>query len=90
MNQSIVKKLKKIYYDPKHPASFSTVDKLWNATDKKISKKAVTEWLLAQDTYTRHKPKRVRFQRNCYIVTNIAELYEADLGIFPEQYAKYV
>lgn len=89
MNKSIVRKLEKIYYDPKHPASFSTVDKLWKAAGKTIPKKTVVEWLLGQDTYTRHKPKRVRFQRNSYIVNNIAALYEADLGIFSEEYAKY-
>lgn len=89
MKKSIVKKLEKIYYDPKNPASFSTVDKLWKAADKKIPRKTVSDWLLAQNTYTRHKPKRVRFRRNCYIVTNIAELYEADLCIFPEEYAKH-
>lgn len=89
MNRTIVKKLEKIYYNPKHSASFSTVDKLYKAAGREIPKKIVTEWLMGQATYTRHRPKRVRFQRNCYIVSNIAELYEADLGIFPEEYARY-
>lgn len=86
---NVKKKLEKIYYDPKHPASFSTVDKLWLALEKKIPKKTVIEWLISQDTYTRHKPRRVHFPRNCYIITNIAELYEADLAIFPDEYAKH-
>lgn len=89
MNKIHVKKLKEIYYDPKHPASFSTIEKLWKATGKKIPKKTVTEWLLAQDTYTRHQSRRVRFPRNRYIVFNIGQLYESDLAVFAEEYSKY-
>jgi len=89
MKQSHVKQLKKIYYDPKHPASFSTIEKLWLATGKKIPKKTVTEWLLGQETFTRHQPRRVRFHRNRYVVFNIAQLYEADLAVFAEEFSKY-
>lgn len=90
MKRPNVKKiLEKIYYDPKHPASFSTVDKLYMAAGRKIPKKEVINWLISQDTYTRHKARRVHFPRNRYIITNINELYEADLAIFPEEYAKH-
>lgn len=90
MKQPNVKKiLEKIYYDPKHTASFSTVDKLYGAAGRKIPKKEVANWLISQDTYTRHKTRRIHFPRNRYIITNINELYEADLAIFPEEYAKH-
>lgn len=89
MNSAKAKKLEKIYYDPKHPASFSTINKLWLASGKKISKKLVTEWLLGQDTYTRHKPRRVHFPRNCYLLNNIMELWEADLIVFPDYYSRH-
>lgn len=79
-------KLARIYYDPKHPAGFSTVNKLWLATLKKIPKKTITDWLIGQDTYTRHKPRRLHFRGNCYVVTNIDETWESDLLIFPENY----
>lgn len=89
MKESHVKRLKEIYYDPKHPASFSTIEKLWQATGKKIPKKTVTEWLLGQDTYTRHQSRRVRFPRNRYVVFNIGQLYESDLAVFAEEFSKY-
>lgn len=80
-------KLSKIYYDPKHSAGFSNVNKLWIATGKKIPKKSITQWLIGQDTYTRNKPRRIHFPRNCYLVTNIDETWESDLLIFPDQYS---
>lgn len=90
--QAIVKaerELSKIYYDTSHPASFSNVNKLWLATHKNIPKRVITEWLMAQDTYTRHRPKRENFRRNCYIVNNIDQLWEADLIVFPADFAQH-
>lgn len=85
----IEKQLSAIYYAVDHPASFSNVNKLWLATLKKIPKKAITEWLLKQDTYTRHKPLRKNFRRNCYILNNIDQLWEIDLIVFPPEYAQH-
>lgn len=81
------KKLAKIYYTPSHPASFSTVEKLWQATDKKFSKKKINEWLQKQYTYTRHKPRRIHFRRNCYNISNIGDLWECDLAEFSTVYS---
>jgi len=39
INARIAKKLSQIYYTPSHPAAFSSLNKLWIATGKKISKK---------------------------------------------------
>lgn len=88
MNKS-EKKLSAIYYAADHPASFSNVNKLWLATSKKIPKKTITEWLLKQDTYTRHKPKRIHFPRNCYIINNMDQLWEIDLIVFPPNFAEH-
>lgn len=84
---AMAKKLSQIYYSPSHPASFSTVNKLWLATGKKIPKKIVIEWLQSQDTYTLHRPKRLNFQRNSYLITNIDDLWECDLAVFSEDYS---
>lgn len=81
-------KLAEIYYTPSHPASFSTVNKLWLAAGKKIPKKTVRDWLLSQDTYTLHKPRRLNFRRNNYIVTNMNDLWECDLAEFSADYSK--
>lgn len=89
MKTGIAKKLSKIYYTPSHPASFSTVNKLWLATEKKISRRVITEWLQSQDTYTLHKPKRLHFRRNCYTLSNILELWECDLAQFSVNYAEH-
>lgn len=89
MKSATAKKLEAIYYNPSHPASFSTINKLWLAVAKKIPKKDITEWLLSQDTYTRHKGKRINFQRNCYTLTNIGDVWECDLAVFSADYSKY-
>lgn len=72
--------LSKIYNDPSHPASFSTADKLWKATDKTFPKNKVIQWLQSQNAYTLHKPARKRFQRNRYVIDNIDDLWQADLN----------
>lgn len=87
--KSVPKQLAEIYYTPKHPASFSNVKKLRAATGKKISKKAITDWLIGQNTYTRHKPIRKKFPRNCYILNNIDQLWESDLIVFPTAYNEH-
>lgn len=74
--------LSRIYYDPKHPAGFSNAQKLWLATAKKISKKEITEWLMKQECYTRHKPRRKKFPRKSYNIDNIDDIWEIDLIVF--------
>ena len=68
----------KVYYNPEQPAAFSSVAKLVKATKNKT--KDVQEWLSAQDTYTLHKVARKRFPRNPYTLTNIDDVWEADLA----------
>lgn len=82
-------KLSKIYYDPEHPTSFSNVNKLWLATNRKISRKIITKWLINQHTYTRHKPRRTHFRRNRYILNNMDQLWEMDLIVLPPEYAEH-
>lgn len=80
MSEKYVNKiLTSIYYNPKHHASFSNVERLRLATKNKFSKKTISAWLEKQNTYTLHKPKRNRFKRNEYDVNNIGDLWQADL-----------
>ena len=77
-------RLKKVYYDPKHPASFgglSAIEKAVNEdqSKKKIPIKYIQKWLSEQSTYTLHKPPRVHFRRNRVIVGGIDEQWQADL-----------
>lgn len=80
--------LSKIYYDPVHPAGFGTLGKLYEATKKKINKQKISNWLLQQENYTRHKPRFNKFKRNHYLVDNIDDLWESDLIVLNDQFMK--
>jgi hypothetical protein len=73
------KALKKVYYDVKHPASFSSLPKLHKFFKGKLSKKFIKNWLSKQETYTLHRYTRRNFDRNRYFVSNIDDLWEIDL-----------
>lgn len=78
----IEKVLRKIYYNPKNPNSFSTAEKLYLSAKKIIpdlSLPQVKDWLSGEFTYTLHKPIRKNFKRNPIIVEDIDQQWEADL-----------
>ena len=76
-------RLQEIYYNPKHPASFSGVDALLRALKEegKIDAKHsdVKKWLEKQLTYTLHKPIRRRFPRGRVLVSGVDWQWESDL-----------
>lgn len=69
-----------LYYDPSHPAGYSSVDKLTKAMKGKMKREDVKKWLQSQETYTVHKPVQRKFPRNKYILSNLNELWQADLS----------
>ncbi|XP_071575681.1 uncharacterized protein [Temnothorax nylanderi] len=71
--------LEKFYYDPQHYAGYSATDNLTRAAKPNFSRNEVTRWLETQDAYTLHRPSRRKFPRLHYTVTNIDDLWEADL-----------
>ncbi|XP_071576891.1 uncharacterized protein [Temnothorax nylanderi] len=71
--------LEKFYYDPRHYAGYSATDNLTRAAKPNFSRNEVTRWLETQDAYTLHRPSRRKFPRLHYTVTNIDDLWEADL-----------
>ena len=76
------KYINKIYYDPKHPASFSGVEKLYRAAQKdgrNISRTQIKQWLKSQETYTLHRRARRKFPRNKFISNGIDDVHDADL-----------
>jgi len=76
------KELSKIYYDPANGASFSSVQKLYEAVKLKFpeaSKTDVKNWLSGELAYTLHFPARKLFSRNRILVNHINEQWEADL-----------
>jgi hypothetical protein len=69
-----------MYYDPRHPVSYSTLNKLAAAVKHgKKTRADLKQFLEAQDAYTLHKHVRKRFQRNAYSVTNLLDVCECDL-----------
>lgn len=72
-------KLEKLYYDPTHYAGYSAVDNLARAAKPNFSRNKVARWLESQDAYTLHRPLRRKFPRQHYNVTNIDDVWEADL-----------
>ena len=76
--QQMEASLKEIYYDPKHSASFSTLDKLAEASG--YSKASVKKWLKAQPTYTLHRNARKKYPTRGYVTHAIDEQWQADLA----------
>ena len=70
-------KLKKIYYDPSHPAAFGGVAKLSAASG--LSRKVVKAWLRGQATYTLHKAARIRFGSRKYRTSGMDHQWQIDL-----------
>ena len=75
--------LKKMYYDPRHPAGFGGLETLFRAVKEdgkhRISRKQLKKWLSEQDTYTLHKPVRVNFRRNRTVVGGLDQEFQIDL-----------
>ena len=74
--------LASIYYDPKHPASYSGAAKLYKiarSDGKKITHKQIREWLKNQETYTLHRHVNWKFPRNRVIVGGYMQQWDADL-----------
>ena len=69
--------LKSIYYDARHPAGFSSVNKLAQASG--YSHKQVKSWLKAQPTYTLHVQTRKKYPTRRYIVHDIDSQWQMDL-----------
>jgi len=75
--------LKKIYYDPSHPAGFGSIEKLFSfakRTYPSLKKSEVLDWLEGEETYTRHRPVRLNFQREKVRNAGIDVQWQADLS----------
>ena len=72
--------LENIWYNPSHPASYSTASTLWKAVKKSIPLSTIKHWLTKQTAYTLHRPVKRRFPRNFYFVHNIDDQWQADLN----------
>ena len=75
--------LASIYYDPKHPGSFSGPHKLFNAVKREgkyvLGLSKIKKWLASQDTYTLHRSMRKKIKINKVIVEGIDNQWDMDL-----------
>jgi hypothetical protein len=72
-----------LYFNPAHPAGFSSTRRLYNAAravnpDVKLSD--VELWLSKQDTYTLHRPIRRNFKRSRFISSGLFIENDVDLA----------
>lgn len=80
------KYLEKIYFDPAHPDSFAGPVRLYQAVKKegkyKISHSQIKRWIQKQESYSRNKGVKRRFERSKVIVAGIDDQFDADLASF--------
>ena len=76
--------LEKIYFDPRHPASFKGANKVHQIVKEEgrhnISLSQIRTWLQNQESFTLNKPIRRAFRRLRVIVSGLRDQYEADLA----------
>jgi transposase InsO family protein len=85
--QNLEEAFKNTYYNAESPGSYGGLEPLvrnvhqqmHGAHSLKYIRHRAREWLKWQDTYTLHRPLRLRFQRNRTIVYGIDDQWQADL-----------
>lgn len=72
-----------VYYNHNSPGAYSSAERLYKFVkqnyDVHVTRKKVIEWLQKQRTFTIHRSRRIRFNRNHYNILNIDDLWEMDL-----------
>ena len=75
--------VKAIYYNPRHPASYSGLNKLYREVKREgqyeIKRKLLKEWLTTQETYGLHHQARRRFKRPRVMVAGVGIQADTDL-----------
>src|SRR5277367_738134 len=75
-----MEKLKRIYLDPKNPASFGGVDRLYKAVKNRgLKRHQVCDFLTGQECYTTLKPVIRKFSRNHFLAYYKNEVWQSDL-----------
>ena len=74
--------LKKIYYDPSHPAGYGSISNLLQAARarrKNVTLAQVERWLQGQDAYTLHRKINRRFPQRKFVSKGLNHIWQADL-----------
>ena len=75
--------LESIYYNPKDPGTYASVNALHRRAKEKgakIARKSVQEWLADQDAYTLHRHYRKPFKTNPIVIGAIDKQWPADMA----------
>lgn len=84
--------LSNIYFDPKHEASFSGLERLYAFVrkDKKfdIPKSIIEEWLQQQEVYTTHAIKKKSKFQTPVVVPGLKYQFDIDTGFLPSNAKK--
>ena len=76
------RKIEKLYFNVKFPASFSGLNKFYKEAKKvipKLTRKDIRKWSQTSNTYTIHKSARKNFNRERIFTRGIDYLWEIDL-----------
>lgn len=74
---------KKTYSNLPHAGAFAGLRSFYRLAKKhnpRVTYDQVKESAQAIDSYTLHKPRRYKFARNCFILTDIDDLRQVDLA----------
>lgn len=74
--------LKRMFYDPSHPAGFGTAKNLLKAARlqrKNISLNDVERWLESQDAFTLHRKIIRKFPRRMFVSKGLHRMWQSDL-----------
>ena len=78
--------LSSIYFNPRNPASYSGVDKLYRFVKKdgkhKLTLRKVRDWLSKQDGYTLQRHVNRKFKRARVIVSGIDNQWDIDTAVY--------
>lgn len=75
-----ISQIRKAYYDPKSPASYGGVERLYRSLkDKGFTRDDIKCFLQKQPTYTLHKDRKYRFRRNRVVAFSKDYQWMADL-----------
>ena len=83
LHGSVTMKLEQLYYNPKSPAEYAgeqALYKLARISFKKVKFQDIGDWLRKQQTYTLHKPIRIKILRRKTVVAGIDTQWQADLA----------
>lgn len=80
--------LKKIYFTPSHPGSFTSSRQIQKVLKKEYGKNVnlnvIANWLQKQRSYNLHKTRTLNFKRNPIVAHFIDEQWQADLLFLPD------